>query len=477
MIGDDQKGEKFVVNSSTKIIAKSGVVFREEQDKWGMLYHPGADFSFALDPVCAFIWNGIEHEITVSNLIQRVKEDCESGADYEDEEIIEFLKLLLKRDLAVASSWREQSENAVNQEETLSEYPLEQIYFYLTEGCNLACRHCWLSPKLQTEENTYPMLSVDIFRSVVEQAIPLGLKRVKLTGGEPLMHPEISKILSIVKEFDLGLSIETNGVLCTPELAKEIASCKSVSISISLDGSDAESHEWVRGIKGCFDASVEAFKNLRNAGIRAELITTVFKNNRHQLEDIVKLAESLGARSVKLNALNPAGRAESMSEKGQALSIREMLDLGEWVESTLVPRAKVRVVYDIPHAFHSLSSLFGENGRGNNVCGIMEIIGVLSNGHYALCGIGNHFQELVFGNAATDPLEEVWKHSKILNELREGIPKRLEGICGQCLMNNVCYGACIAQNYYSTKNLWKSFWVCDEAHKIGAFPKTRMKPK
>lgn len=68
------------------------------------------------------------------------------------------------------------------------DYPLEQIYFYLTEGCNLACRHCWLSPKLQGESKTYPTLSIELFHSILEQAKPLGLKAVKLTGGEPLMH-------------------------------------------------------------------------------------------------------------------------------------------------------------------------------------------------------------------------------------------------------------------------------------------------
>ncbi len=70
------------------------------------------------------------------------------------------------------------------------DFPLEQIYFYLTEGCNLACRHCWLSPKLQKDNITHPSLSMELFESIVEQAKPLGLESVKLTGGEPLLHSQ-----------------------------------------------------------------------------------------------------------------------------------------------------------------------------------------------------------------------------------------------------------------------------------------------
>ncbi len=80
--------------------------------------------------------------------------------------------------------------------------PLNTIYFYLTKGCNLCCRHCWVAPKHQTEETKYPELSLDQFRSVIEQAKPLGLTGVKLTGGEPLMHSQIREILQIIKDVD-----------------------------------------------------------------------------------------------------------------------------------------------------------------------------------------------------------------------------------------------------------------------------------
>jgi len=142
------------------------------------------------------------------------------------------------------------------------EYPLNQIYFYLTEGCNLACRHCWIAPKYQAGEHTYPSLPLDLFRSIIEQAKPLGLSGVKLTGGEPLLHPHIHEILEMIHSEELRLTVETNGVLCTPELAEKMAECKGHFISVSIDGADAETHEWVRGVPGCFQAALEGVKNL-----------------------------------------------------------------------------------------------------------------------------------------------------------------------------------------------------------------------
>ncbi|PQP35088.1 hypothetical protein C6A37_04370 [Desulfobacteraceae bacterium SEEP-SAG9] len=54
-------------------------------------------------------------------------------------------------------------------------YPLNQLYFYLTEGCNLACKHCWIAPKFQTKDHEYPVLSFELFKSIITQAKALGL--------------------------------------------------------------------------------------------------------------------------------------------------------------------------------------------------------------------------------------------------------------------------------------------------------------
>jgi SynChlorMet cassette radical SAM/SPASM protein ScmF len=356
-------------------------------------------------------------------------------------------------------------------------YPLNQIYFYLTEGCNLRCRHCWIAPKYQSEANQYPALDLDLFKSIIEQGKPLGLIGVKLTGGEPLLHPQLNEILEHIRTEDLSMTLETNGVLCTPELAEKMAACKDPFVSVSLDGADAGTHEWVRGVNGCFDEAIEGLRNLVNAGFRPQLIMTIMRHNKDQMESVVRLAERLGAGSVKFNIVQPTARGEKMYESGEALSIEELVDLGQWVESTLSASTPLRLYYSHPMAFRPLGKMFGENGDGCGVCGILSILGVLADGSYALCGIGETVSDLVFGHAGIDLLEHVWTNTPVLQMIREELPHRLEGICGDCLMKERCIGSCLAQNYYRNKSLWEPFWFCEEAHNRGLFPETRVPPK
>lgn len=355
-------------------------------------------------------------------------------------------------------------------------YSLNQIYFYLTEGCNLRCRHCWVAPKFQTEDRSYSILSVDLFKSIVEQAKPLGLSGLKLTGGEPLLHPEISEILEHVRREDLNISIETNGVLCTPEIARQIGEFQNPFVSVSLDGAYAETHEWVRGVSGCFEAALEGIGNLVTSGINPQVIMCIMRCNKDQMEPMVRLAESVGAESVKFNIIQPTARGEKLHESGDTLAIEELVELGSWVENSLSDSTLLPLYYDHPAAFRPMSKMFGDRGDGCSKCGILGILGVLANGSYALCGIGENVPELVFGHAEEDLLEEIWKDTDILNELRSGLTDLLEGICADCLMKDLCLGSCIAQNFYRSKRLWTPFWYCEEARKVGFFPNTRIRP-
>lgn len=356
-------------------------------------------------------------------------------------------------------------------------YPLNQIYFYLTEGCNLRCRHCWIAPKYQTGDNSYPALDLDLFKSIIDQAKPLGLTGVKLTGGEPLLHPEIHEILEYIRTEDLRLMLETNGVLCTPQLARKMAGCKNPFVSVSLDGADFETHEWVRGVEGSFQAALKGIRNLVEAGFRPQVIMTIMRHNKDQMKSVVRLAERSGAGSVKFNILQPTARGERIHESGEALGIEELVELGGWVENTLSASTPLRLYYSHPMAFRPLGKMFGENGTGCEICGILGILGVLANGSYALCGIGETVPDLVFGYADSDRLLDIWDNTPILRELREGLPDRFEGICGDCLMKGLCLGTCVAQNYYRTKNLWAPYWYCDKAWHQGIFPETRISPE
>jgi SynChlorMet cassette radical SAM/SPASM protein ScmF len=354
-------------------------------------------------------------------------------------------------------------------------YPLRQIYFYLTSSCNLRCSHCWIGPEYKPRPGTAYALDLDLFVHIIRQAVPLGLSGVKLTGGEPFLHPEIEALLTFIGESDLRLALETNGVLCTPRLAGKIAENKKVFVAVSIDGSDAGTHDRIRGAKGAFEGALNGIRNLAGAGLKPQVIMTVMKDNKDQMTDVVRLAESLGAGSVKFNILQPTFRGKDLHDKGAALPVEEYIRLGRWVEMELSATTRLALFYHQPAAFRPLSRMFRTNGgTGCGSCGIRNIIGVLSDGSYALCGIGEHVKDLVFGHARTDRLGHVWQSNEVLRRLREGLPDKLEGVCGRCLMKHRCLGSCVAQNYYGAKQLWAPYWYCEAAEQEGIFPRSRL---
>jgi SynChlorMet cassette radical SAM/SPASM protein ScmF len=349
---------------------------------------------------------------------------------------------------------------------------LETLYFHLTEGCNLACRHCWVAPSFDPAGDRSPSLPVALFETAIREAVPLGLRGVKLTGGEPLLHPRFLRLLEIVRRESLRLVVETNGLLCTPEIANEIARSPDRSVSVSIDGANAATHDGIRGVPGSFDAALRAVGHLASAGIRPQVIFTVMAANVAQADAVVTMAEGAGAASLKFNFVQPTARGLALHDACGTPPVADLIALGRRLEQEVAPAVRLKLWVHYPPAFRALRQIASPAGCG--ACGISGILGVLADGRYALCGIGGQLPGLVFGEAGKDALEAVWRENAVLESLREGLPGRLEGVCGRCLMKAVCLGSCIAQNCYRSGSLWAPNWFCEQAEAAGLFPASRL---
>ncbi|MDZ7315016.1 MAG: SynChlorMet cassette radical SAM/SPASM protein ScmF [candidate division KSB1 bacterium] len=349
--------------------------------------------------------------------------------------------------------------------------PLREIYFYLTRGCNLSCRHCWLSKAPSGSEHRDSFLPIELFRHAVEEALPLGLQRVKLTGGEPMLHPHFEELIAFLQAKNLGVNIETNVTLCTPQQAKQLADLRSCFVAVSLDGADAETHDAVRNKKGAFEETITGIRYLTQVGIKPQVIFSLFRRNAEQIPRLIQLAEELGVSSLKFNIVQPIGRALHLYDQKETLSVAELIELGRRIDMVFSRSSKVPLIFDYPAAFRPLSTIYRQ---GNGVCRIEEIIGVLPTGEYALCGIGESVRELVFGRVGQDPLAKIWSRNKILKRLHDHLADHLQGVCSVCVMKKTCKGSCIAHNYFREKKLFAPFWFCQEAYEQGLFPTSRL---
>ena len=146
--------------------------------------------------------------------------------------------------------------------------PLRHIYLYLTGSCNLKCRHCWINPTFSTKIENY--LRWSELEQLFESAKELGLQSVKLTGGEPFLHPEILEIIYGIKALNLNVAVETNGTLLDANAARAIKEVGAFA-SISIDGPTAEFHDDLRGVEGSFYEVLRGAEFLRNEGVKFQV--------------------------------------------------------------------------------------------------------------------------------------------------------------------------------------------------------------
>jgi len=347
---------------------------------------------------------------------------------------------------------------------------LTTFYLYISGGCNLACRHCYIAPLFDPTGKKGDYVRLDHVAKAIAEAKPLGLRSAKLTGGEPTLHPQFRELVSLIAGEEINMIVETNGTLLDESLAHFMKENRVMFVSVSLDGANAESHEGLRGVKGSFDAAVSGIKALVSAGFAPQLICTLHQGNADEMHKVIELGESLGCGSIKFNLLQNMGRGERLLEE-EGLEIAELIDLYNHLERDIRPNYNIRVFYDIPPAFQSIKWQLEDFSS----CNVFHILGMLAGGNLALCGVGTQIPDLVYGHIETDNVFDVWCHSAGLTDLREKIPAQLEGICGECLHRNVCLGRCVANNFHTAQKLNAPYLFCDRADKLGLFPATRKK--
>jgi SynChlorMet cassette radical SAM/SPASM protein ScmF len=344
--------------------------------------------------------------------------------------------------------------------------PLTALYLYISGSCNLTCRHCWISPTQQTGLNGGKHIRKEYVNKAIHEAKPLGLQMVKLTGGEPMLHPQFRELVDLAGDEGLATQIESNGTLIDEDLAKFMQQREHISfISVSLDGADEKTHDSLRGVRGSFKRAITGIRNLVEQGFQPQLICTLHQGNVSQMGEVIKLAADLGCGSLKFTHVQQVGRGERFADE-RGLRISEIIALA----MSTVNDNKIPVYFDIPIAFCSIRKLLDNQIGG---CSVRNILGLLAGGELALCGIGVTVPELIYGHIARDSLRDVWCDSPGLVQLREQVPAQLTGICSHCIHRDLCQGVCVANNFHTSGKINAPYQFCQKADALGIFPESR----
>ena len=179
----------------------------------------------------------------------------------------------------------------------------------LTYSCNLRCGFCYTDSPRRTLERATD-LSDEAWRQVVADVIELGILEAVVTGGEPLLRPDLAlETLERLDAAGVAVCFNTNGWFLDAKIADRLAALSRVSVHISLDGPTPELHDRARGVPGSWRRAVRAITLLLERGVRVQVVHVVTPDNEAALADLVEQVWLLGVPSLRVAPVVSIGAA------------------------------------------------------------------------------------------------------------------------------------------------------------------------
>jgi heme b synthase len=345
------------------------------------------------------------------------------------------------------------------------------VAWELTRSCNLSCAHCRSS---SIEDAYEDELSTDECRRLIDEIAEIGKPVIILSGGEPLLRPDVFQIASYAAGKGLRVAMGTNGTLITAEVAARLKAVPISRVAVSIDFPVDKLQDKFRGKAGAFQAALSGIARLRAAGIEIQINSTVTRLNMNYLNELLDLALKSGAVAFHPFMLVPTGRGKGL--EAVALSSEEYEQTLNWVydkQKELGDRIFFKPT-DAPHYQRIVRQKARENrSQGTSLTGKPAMnaggrpMDTMTRGCLAgisFCFISHRgkvqgcgYLDVEAGNIRDKTFGQIWEQSPLFNELRD--LTNLKGKCGACEYKNIC-GGCRARAYEATRDYLESEPYC-----------------
>ncbi|MDW8043739.1 MAG: GTP 3',8-cyclase MoaA [Nitrososphaerota archaeon] len=164
----------------------------------------------------------------------------------------------------------------------------------VTDRCNFRCSFCM--PKNPVWLDRREVLTLEEIARLTRIFVRMGVDRVRLTGGEPLVRRGVVDLVRMLRGIEglRSLAMTTNGYYLA-ELAEQLKSAGLESVTVSLHSLKPERYEEVIGVRGVFDKVVEGVRRALEVGMRVKLNVVVIRGcNDDELLDFAKLSRETG---------------------------------------------------------------------------------------------------------------------------------------------------------------------------------------
>jgi pyrroloquinoline quinone biosynthesis protein E len=309
----------------------------------------------------------------------------------------------------------------------------------LTYRCPLRCVYC--SNPLDFARHA-DELDTAAWCRVFSEAEELGVVQLNLTGGEPLVRPDLESLIEHARRLDLYTNLITSGIPVTRERLARFRALGLDNVQLSIQDVRAGEADRIAGGRA-FDRKLEVARWVKALGFPLTLNIVLHRDNLDRVPDMIALAEDLGVDRLELantqylgwalknrTALLP-GREQLARARAAAAQARQRL------------RGRMEILFVTPDYYADLPKACMD-GWGR------RFVVVSPDGLVLPCHAAHTLPDVAFDNVRDRPLAEIWHASPVFNRFRgEGwMPEP----CRTCDRRAIDFGGCRCQAYHLTGN-------------------------
>lgn len=330
------------------------------------------------------------------------------------------------------------------------------VAFNLTRRCNLNCAHCYLDAGTRADGGADELSTAEVNGVLDEIAALSDETMVVLTGGEPLLRPDLEVIARHGAGLGLMVVVGTNGTSLDDKRVTGLQRAGVAGVGISLDSLKPNYHDGFRGKPGSWDRTMAAIDACRRGGLAFQIHFSVTDDNADEFEDMVAFAREAGAMVLNVFFLVCTGRGEQVTNISAETydDVLRRVTRAAYEEKGLMVRAKCaphfkRMALELDPTWPITTAHGYEAGgclAGTRYCRVSP------NGDVTPCP----YMETTVGSVRQQGFATIWRDAPLFAQLRAPV---LEGRCGECEYTKVC-GGCRARPLARDDNIMGEDFIC-----------------
>lgn len=260
---------------------------------------------------------------------------------------------------------------------------LKTVGISLGYDCQYACIHCSATKLMNKEREP---LDFDRLVKAVDESVDLGAIHFNITGGEPLLYKKSFDLMAYISKYKSSIiSLATNGILLSLDVANRLKGVGLDVVQISLDSDNEERHDRQRGFQGAYRKVIEGIENAKKSGLLV-FCSAIVTNENLLNGEIDKLALKV-------------------KELGVILHLNNACSVGKWEGEhfylSVEAKARLNVLLKLPYVRENTEA--GYFSKGCKAA--KEKIYISAYGDVLPCP----FIQISFGNLKNVSLEKIWQ--------------------------------------------------------------------